>query len=207
LKVAGCKLNETRPETIRAFVAIPLPDHLRERLAALQQELKSKLSVAPVRWTRPDQIHLTLKFLGNVEISRVADLTAALRLACQDVPPPRLRTERLGFFPPLQIPRVIWVGVHDCTGTLHQLQRRVETATAPFTREKPSGDFMGHLTIGRAKNMRRPQAELLAKLADGLSGRGLGEWTAETADLMRSDLLPQGTRHACLARIALNNVE
>ncbi|HEY2953613.1 MAG TPA: RNA 2',3'-cyclic phosphodiesterase [Verrucomicrobiae bacterium] len=200
-------MENPHPDAIRAFVAIKLPDELVKRLAALQQELQSNLPATAVRWTRPEQIHLTLKFLGNVEVNRIADLSAGLRQAGQAVPSLRLRAEGLGFFPPRQLPRVVWVGVHDGAGSLNQLQRMVETVSAPFTREKPSGDFKGHLTIGRARILRRPQAELLAKLAIELSGRVFGEWTAETVELMRSDLSPQGSRHACLVSIALKQAE
>jgi 2'-5' RNA ligase len=83
----------------------------------------------------------------------------------------------------------------------------VETATESFTRQSPADVFTGHLTIGRAGNLRLGQAELLAKLANGIKDRALGEWSPESVELMRSELSPEGSRHSCLASIALNQVE
>ena len=207
MKVEDRKLMNPRPETIRAFVAILLPEELVKRLAALQEELQSKLPAAAVRWTRPEQIHLTLKFLGNVEKRRLAELTAALQQACQAVPALRLRAQGLGFFPPRQPPRVIWIGVHDGSRALHQLQHLVEEAAGTFTQQKPADVFTGHLTIGRAKNLSRGQAERLADFSEKIKDRVLGEWKAETVELMRSQLSPEGSRHSCLASISINKVE
>src|ERR1051325_8887109 len=100
-------------ETIRLFIAIPLPEEVKNEIEKTQNELRQAVPGNFVRWTKRDQFHLTLKFLGGVETSRMGELTTALRDACGHFTALRLRAERIGFFPDLRFPRVIWAWVHD----------------------------------------------------------------------------------------------
>jgi 2'-5' RNA ligase len=117
--------------------------------------------------------------------------------------PLRLRAERLGFFPDGRSPRVIWVGVHDDRDALPLLQRAVESAVASFTSEKSAERFSGHVTLGRIKGIARADAERMVGLAERMASRCFGEWTADTVELIRSELSPQGPRYTVLAAIPL----
>src|SRR5262245_16969050 len=108
------------PETIRAFIAIHLPDELLVSLRTLQARLQSGLPEELVRWAPPEQTHLTLKFLGNIATADIDPLTDALRTICQKTPPLLLYAEGIGCFPSAARPRVVWVGV---AGDLAQLKR------------------------------------------------------------------------------------
>ena len=156
-----------------------------------------------VRWTRREQFHLTLRFLGDVEAARVEALGEAIRAACRGFGALHLRAERVGFFPDLRYPRVVWVGVQDQAEQLPRLQEAVERATREFTTEAKEGQFTGHVTLARIKGIKRPEAEALGKAAAGMAERLFGQWTAYKVELMRSELLPQGARHTSLASIAL----
>src|SRR5881628_1010459 len=115
-------MDSARPERYRLFVAIRILDQIKVAMAAAQAELRHVLAERAVNWTKPEQLHLTLKFLGNVEVQRVDTLMQQLGGACNGFSPLRLGAERVGAFPDLRFPRVIWVGLKDDTGQLTQLQ-------------------------------------------------------------------------------------
>src|SRR4029077_17189165 len=119
-------LAENRPDRFRLFVAIKIPADVRSAIEGAHSCLRRELSGAAIRWTKIEQLHLTLKFLGNVDTGRVEALADALRTICLGFAPLRLRAGGVGSFPNLRRPRVLWVGVSDAQGQLERLQRAVE---------------------------------------------------------------------------------
>ena len=195
--------EENNPARQRLFIAIPLPESVKDEIEKSQTELRRGLAEDCVRWTKRGQFHLTLKFLGDVEAERVADLKNVVSKACEKCPAMQLRAERIGFFPQARSPRVVWVGVNDPVGTLPQLQNAVDTALKEYSREKPEGKFTCHVTLGRIKMIKRPQADLLTKLALDMATRRFGEWTADKVELIRSELASDGARYTTLATFPL----
>ena len=194
----------TEPQMLRLFVAISVPDDVKDQIERTQRELQHALPGNFVRWTRREQFHLTLKFLGNVTESQIKELIGTLRTACLNFAALRLRAERIGFFPDIRFPRVVWVWAHDAGDILPRLQQAVETGTKNSTREKSEGKFTGHVTLGRIQGIKRPQAEILAKLALGMTDRFFGEWLADKVELFRSELWSNGSRYTTLAAIPLS---
>jgi 2'-5' RNA ligase len=192
-------------ETWRLFIAFTLPEAVKTEVERAQTELRRAMPGPGVRWTRRDQFHLTLKFLGAVAAARLDALKDALGRGCGRFPPLRLRAGSLGFFPDHRLPRVIWVGVRDPHDELPALQSAVEAAVADFHQERSEGRFSGHVTLGRVKGISATQAEQLAKTALGLSDRSLGEWTAERVELIRSELEQGGARYTTLATFPLQS--
>jgi 2'-5' RNA ligase len=192
--------------TFRLFVALPVPAAVREELKRLQTELRQRLPDDCVRWTRPEQFHLTLRFLGEVDAGQVEALRAAVREVGDRFEPLHLRAEGVGFFPHGR-PRVIWVGVQDDRGELQLLQAAVREAVGDFTREKEEKDFTGHLTIGRSRNMKSAQARVLTELAEELASRVFGEWTADQIEIVRSELSAEGSRYKCVAAVPLTGAK
>ena len=190
----------------RLFIALPVPQWVKQEIQLVQTRLRRELPEGCASWTRPEQWHLTLKFLGNVDTARVGALTDAVRVACERFTPLRLRAERVGCFPDLRKPRVVWVGVHDDENQLAGLAKAVEDAAAGFTAEKRQGGFTGHITVARMKNFKRPEAGILAGLAREMAERVLGEWTADAVELMRSELASDGAKHTCLARLPFEKI-
>jgi 2'-5' RNA ligase len=195
---------------IRLFVAISPTEDVKDRIEKAQRQLRGALPGNIVRWTKRDQFHLTLKFLGNVAEMRVKELTDALRDACRGVEAMRLRAERVGFFPGARVPRVLWAGVHDEKDALPEVQKIVEASVEKFISEdaSPTGRqrsqekaFTGHITLGRIQRIRRSEAETLAKAADDISEPFFGEWTADHVELIRSELLSGGSRYTTLAEV------
>lgn len=193
----------TSAGVLRLFVAISLPEAMKDEIEKAQRNLREALPGNFVRWTRREQFHLTLKFLGNVEDSRVAELTTALRKACGTFSQLRLRAKRIGFFPDARYPRVLWVGVRDAHDALLPLQTAIEAAAKGFTNEQPEKAFSAHVTLGRIQRIPRAQAEALAKVTTTISKQFFGEWAANKVELIRSELSSSGSRYTTLADISL----
>ncbi len=187
----------------RLFVALTLPEAVKAEVERAQGELRRALEDARVSWTRVEQFHLTLRFLGNVEAARVEGLAQAVREVCSGFVPLRLRAEQLGCFPSPRAPRVIWAGVTDSAGDLPRLHGAVERACAGFSAEPPAERFSGHVTLGRIKSIGRTEAEALAGLLRAMAGRFFGQWTSQHIEVMRSELSPQGAHHTVLAQVPL----
>jgi RNA 2',3'-cyclic 3'-phosphodiesterase len=195
--------DDSSAEKLRLFVAIPMPEAVRNEITGVQQELRRLISHDAIRWTKPEQFHLTLRFLGDVPAERVAALQEAIKVVCAGERALCLRAQGAGFFPNAWSPRVIWAGVNDGEGRLAELQIKIEGAVQPFTQEPGTERFAGHVTLGRVKFLNRPEIEKLAAHAQAVKDRLFGEWTADEVKLIRSDLSPGGARHTLLAAIGL----
>jgi RNA 2',3'-cyclic 3'-phosphodiesterase len=196
-------VNTDENETMRLFVALTVPEAVKEAIVKAQAELRRAAPEGQVRWSRRDQLHVTLRFLGDVEPGRVGALTEALQACGHEFAPLHLRAEGLGFFPDARRPRVVWVGAQDAKDQLRELQRAVQAATAPFTAEKPEERFAGHVTLGRIKGLRRPDAEALAAAVTRAAQRQFGQWVANEIEIIRSELSPQGAQYTTLAGLGL----
>ncbi|MGD0745985.1 MAG: RNA 2',3'-cyclic phosphodiesterase [Verrucomicrobiota bacterium] len=195
--------DDSSTEKLRLFVAIPMPEAIRNEIIGVQQEFQRLVPREAVRWTKPEQFHLTLRFLGDVPVGRVADLQKAVNAVCAGEPALRLRAQGVGFFPNARLPRVLWAGVNDGEGRLADLQKRIESVVQPFTQEPGADRFAGHVTIGRVKSLKRPEIEKLAAQAQSVKDRLLGEWTANEIEIIQSRLSPAGAQHSLLTAICL----
>lgn len=193
--------NPNRP--LRLFVAIAVPDAVRDAITAAQRELQPLAPRGTVRWTRPEQFHLTLQFLGDVPASRIAELKAAVQPVCAGQPALPLSAAGVRFFPNARLPRVIWTGVNDPAGGLVGLQKQLAAALHPFAAKAGAEHYIGHLTLGRCKNARGRGTEELVKHALAMTDRRFGEWTAGEIEIVRSKLTPEGARHILLASFLL----
>jgi len=189
------------PERLRLFIALQIPEDIKDELENAQSQLRRAVPSEQVRWAKREQFHLTLKFLGSVEHQRVPALTDAVSAACQKFGALSLRAQGIGCFPDYRFPRVIWAGVADLQQQLPLMQSAVQLASQEFTNEEPEERFTGHVTLGRIKHITRPAAEALAKSAAKLVGRNFGEWIAHELHIMRSELSPKGARYSALASI------
>jgi RNA 2',3'-cyclic 3'-phosphodiesterase len=188
---------------VRTFIAIPVPEGVITGLVALQAELRRVVRAAELRWLKPEQMHLTLKFLGEVDPARKEELLAATGRACQGFAPFTLDAAQAGCFPHEQRPRVLWVGLGADLGMLQRLQESVEAATALFAEKQETRAFSPHLTLARIKSISPAEARALAARLRELESRRLGCWRVDCVRVMRSELESTGSRHSCLAEIAL----
>ncbi|HVF42197.1 MAG TPA: RNA 2',3'-cyclic phosphodiesterase, partial [Pyrinomonadaceae bacterium] len=139
---------------LRVFCAVELPDGLRSRVAERARRLRAEFLDARASWEKPEKLHLTLKFLGDVEPARVEALSGAAARAAAGVEPFELIIDAPGAFPPRGQPRVLWLGVVDASERLGLMRSALETecAAAGFPRE--SRAFKPHLTLARVRSPR-----------------------------------------------------
>jgi len=174
---------------MRTFLAIDLPDEVEAAIARLQQPLRE---LPGIKLSRPEQCHLTLKFLGEIDESRADELRVALREVRHATF--ELRLTRLGVFPDTRRPRVIWLGVSESV-ELQALARSVDQATNVIALDKP---FVAHLTLARIKESRAPLAsDVLAAAAPPCA------FTVRDFVLFRSLLGREGALHEVIERFPL----
>ena len=183
-----------REEAWRCFVAVRLADPARSAVAEYLDRVRA--AVDGVAWTRSDQLHLTLKFLGDVPASRVPEIAARLGDALQALPACTLEVAGIGAFPNLARPQVLWVGVRALG--LARLSDVVETSCAAEGFPRETRPFRPHVTLGRIRTRARRIAPDLALLVrDG--DRTFGASPVGGVTLFRSQLGAGGARHAVLA--------
>lgn len=191
------------PECWRLFIAFDPPPGVKARMAASQTRLKRELARSRISWVRPEQFHLTLRFLGEIEASLAAEVAAAMERLCREQAPLRLRVAGIGCFPDPRRPRVIWIGVTDTESQLPDFQSRLEAGTTRFSPGKAGGRFTGHLTIARIRRLDHHEAVGFAECIEQSAAEILGEWLATELLLMRSQFFAGGVRHSILAAIRL----
>ena len=186
---------------MRAFVAIELSDDAKRALTDLIQSLRNR-RMDGLRLVRPEGIHLTLKFLGNIESSNVPRIAEALAAASARHAPFRLTLTAPGFFPNADRARVLWIGVGGDMHPLIDLQRDVDQTLAALGFAAEKRPFNPHLTIARMRdNAARSDRR---RAADALSAYPLPPGIAVNANavsLMQSDLRPGGAVYTRIAGI------
>jgi 2'-5' RNA ligase len=201
--IFACKARVDDAVSLRLFVSIPVPPTLKQLLQQVQRELQEVVPQKSVTWTRTENMHLTLRFLGNVNSDCVGELKEQLRAAVEGFGAVRLVCERLGCFPDLRFPRVVWAWVHDAQDRLPQLVQRVNEATAAFAGQAADPRFVGHITLARPRWLDRPKAKALTAIVEKAVAREFGSWPADELELIRSELPASGSHYTSLARFRL----
>jgi 2'-5' RNA ligase len=190
-------------EQLRCFIAIELPEEIKAGLSRLQAKLKAG-SQCPVKWVNPYSIHLTLKFLGNVNVDMTSRITEAMAEAAQEASPLQLEIKGLGVFPNPRRVQVIWVGVSGDLDKLLQLQKRLETNLARLGFAPEARAFTPHLTLARVREQASAdERQKLGELVAGTrfeAGYGL---PVEAISLMRSQLTRAGAIYSQLSSVKL----
>lgn len=188
---------------VRAFVALEPGPQARETVRALQARLQAAAPADTVRWSRPEQSHLTLRFLGEVAAGQIPALIQALEEAVRRHAAFRLELAQLGAFPTLAAPRVLWVGLAGALQALNALVGSVAAASDPFTTHREDREFHPHLTLGRV-NRRDPHLlQSLARLLAAAPAPPPCPWTVASVMLYRSELFPAGPVYHVLATVPL----
>jgi 2'-5' RNA ligase len=184
---------------IRAFLAIEMPDTLRPSLALVQGELQR--SQADVRWVPVHNIHLTLKFFGNVPDDEIAPLALAARQVTRTEEPFQLKATILGAFPSPRAPRVVWLGLGGDVVPLNRLYQRLEKAFAPLGYAPEGRAFHPHLTLGRVKSP--SNRDKLARLLEKLPPVDWPPFAVKELILFQSVLSAHGSKYTPLKVIPL----
>jgi 2'-5' RNA ligase len=177
--------------TERLFLALPLPEPIRASLAGLAQPLPG------VSWTRPAQLHVTLRFLGDVPVAQIDPLVA--RLSTVSVASFVLPLEGLGTFPPKSPPRVAWLGVGSGHPRLFQLRQRIDDALLASGMTLDLRHFHPHVTLARCTE----QATALPSWLHTHRDFAAPPFRVEAFDLYASELRPTGAVHTLKQRFPL----
>ena len=190
-------------ELLRLFIAINLPEDLLDTLTVTQRQLQRKLTAYPLRWSRPEGIHLTLKFLGDTDPDRIPDISEALQRIAAKHAPFELPVGGLGMFPNTRRPSVLWVGVNDEDHRLRHLAADVDKAMAKLGWQREKRPFSGHLTLARVKKQAgNRDRRALGEAVTALSGYDkLGVLPVQRIHLMRSQLRPDGAIYTAISII------
>lgn len=185
---------------IRTFICFELPESVKAALSQAQDHLRPLGH--GVSWARIDGVHLTLKFLGDVEESRIDAVAAALEQAGAGCQPLKLSLAGIGAFPNVKRPRVYWVGVSEPSGRLLKLQADIEASLAELDFPKEKCPYSPHLTLGRVKLLAHP--EKIAQAIETYNPVPLS-FSADEIVVMKSGLKPSGAVYTPLRRIALRS--
>jgi 2'-5' RNA ligase len=177
---------------LRAFIAVELPLDIRKTVCAATSKLQNEVG-GLVRWVPMENMHLTLKFLGDVSPSNMDLLSSMLRSETDLFHCFELRLIGLGSFPSLKRPRVIYIGI-QAPAVLESLQRGIESATHRLGYESEERGFSPHLTIGRVKqNATGTEQQMIRRALEGTKIDSLGVARVDSVELFKSDLRPTGS--------------
>jgi RNA 2',3'-cyclic 3'-phosphodiesterase len=183
---------------IRAFIAIELSPEIYARLDEVENQLQKQLDAGVIRWVPPQNIHLTLKFLGDVSLANLEVLKKILESEVGKHTPFEISVGELGAFPSIRRPRVIWVGV-QAPPDLGLLQHGIETEMAGLGYAPEDRDFSPHLTLGRvSRNASSPELKNVGDALVTSKVSYLGATRVSDVNLFRSDLKPGGAVYSKL---------
>ena len=185
-------------ETFRAFIAIDLPESVKSFLSDVQEALKSY--GFRVKWVRPQNIHLTLKFLGNTETAHTDKIGEAMALAARNFPILPLKAKGIGVFPNARRPRVIWAGLNGQLETLANLQQTLDAHLAELGFARDTRAFKSHLTLGRVKG--KIASDRMKAAIDKLQEFESESFEARQIILFKSELRPTGAVYTRVQAIA-----
>jgi 2'-5' RNA ligase len=190
-------------EQVRCFIAIELPDGVKRGLRELQAQLKAG-SQAPAKWVDPNNIHLTLKFLGNVAVDRMGEITTAMTQAVQGTSSLSLEIRELGVFPNPRRVQIVWVGVSGETEKLARIQQRIESKLERLGFPPEGRRFTPHLTLARLRDRATPdQRAKLGQLIAETEFDAAPSFKVDSVNLMKSQLTPEGPIYTRLSVAAL----
>ena len=189
-------------ETVRTFIAVELPQEIHDALRQLQDVLGG--SMPDVRWTKASNIHLTLKFLGDVQVSRLDAISESLKDVAGQFPHFNVRLAGIGAFPNSRKPRIVWAGIDQGADELVQMAQKIEASMKRLGFPREKRPFRPHLTIGRVRNLKHPvvMTEALERADVGK----LGEFTVQQASFIKSQLDPAGSIYTTLAEASLRDI-
>ena len=177
---------------LRALIAVEMPLHIREAVSTAAAPLQEGIGPA-VRWVPMENLHLTLKFLGDVSPANVEMLCQMLHAEADLFHCFDLRLNGLGAFPSLKRPRVIYIGI-QAPATLEALQRGIDSSSRRLGYESEERGFSPHLTIGRVKqNVTSVEQQAIRRALEGTRIDSLGSARVDSVHLYKSDLKPTGS--------------
>jgi RNA 2',3'-cyclic 3'-phosphodiesterase len=191
--------------SLRTFIAVDIPSPIQNIIQQKTDSLRKTLGTSLVRWVNADNIHLTLKFLGDISPAQVDRLTQMLHTAADQVNAFDLQISGCGSFPNFKRPRVLFIGI-QAPAELEALYRGVESACARLEYESETRGFFPHLTIGRVREgLSAADLQKIRQTVEGSKVDSLGTARVDSVHLYKSDLKPTGSVYTKLFSAPLNS--
>jgi len=187
-----------KDRTIRAFIAIELPANITDALKNIQDSLKDEMN--KVAWVKPENIHLTIRFLGDIETCKIDSIAGLLEGAAVKTHSFDISVKGVGGFPTIDNPRVVWVGIEDNKNVL-PLYNNLEEGLESLGLKKEERSFKPHLTLGRVKFL--SDKKLFKKRIEKYNNINLGQFAAEGICLFQSTLTPNSAVYVKLKEYKL----
>lgn len=184
---------------MRTFIAIELSEEIKKSVGELMERLKT--TNARVKWVEPKNLHITLKFLGEVPEREIENLTLLTTDALKGKSSFRSKFEGTGTFPEGKNPRVVWIGTTEGAEEQKDLALSVERSLCTAGYRKEEREFKAHITIGRVKEKKNLDA--LLKVLDEVKDQKFGDIIVDHINIMKSTLNPKGPIYEVLKRIPL----
>jgi 2'-5' RNA ligase len=188
-------------ESIRTFIALELQDNIKDKIKEFQETIKSS-NIIKGSWVAKDNLHLTLKFLGDTKLKYVEGIKQNIKDCLKDKTPIRCYLNRIGCFPNEKSARVIWAGLDDENGQILDLAKRLENSLFEFGFKKEKRDFKNHVTICRPRQILDPNQLSLLIEEINKNIKPL-EFTINKITFFESQLTPQGSIYTPLSSFSL----
>lgn len=190
-------------EQIRSFIAIELPPEVKRSLTRFQNSLKAA-DEKNVKWVEPENMHLTLQFLGNIGADTVDGIIAAIEQASAGTSHFQIEIGGFGAFPNMRRVQTIWVGIEGETGKLARLQKDIGASLTPLGFKPEARPFTPHLTLGRVRDFIRPEDRTrLGQMLEKTSFNARYKVDVASVNLMKSQLTRHGPIYTRLAEVKL----
>lgn len=170
---------------MRAFIAIKIPDPIKEEISKFQKGLRD---IQDIKWVAPENIHLTLKFLGEIKEEQIENIGKVIKTSIQDTKPFNISFGALGGFPNLSRPRVLWIGIKEGKEKLARFMDKLDKEISKLGFEQEARESIPHLTIGRVKKNWHSRPVLLNQQ----QSFDYPPFTVDKVYLIKSELTPGG---------------
>jgi 2'-5' RNA ligase len=189
---------------IRSFIAIDLPPEIRLAIVRVSTCLKTNLASQPLRWVDPDNIHLTLRFLGEISQAQLCNLVVVIRPLFRKFPYVNVTVSGLGAFPNTHKARVLWIGLEaspDLSQIINEMDVEINKMGIPWNEDK----FSPHLTIGRvSRNATSADYNKIESVVSSTKVGIIGKYQVQSVNIYKSDLTPAGSVYTCFSSIPLH---
>lgn len=183
---------------IRIFIAVNIPESIRNEVFNLQKILRD--NNGDIKWVRPESMHITLKFLGNVQEDRIDDIGICIKDAVKQVSPFNVLIKGTGAFPNDRRPRVLWVGIKNEEKILSVLAERIDRSLGKLDFKMEGRKFSAHLTLGRVRSLKNINKIIRIMHTEGFNSSA---FTVHEVIIVKSELKPDGAVYTILKRIKL----
>lgn len=187
---------------VRCFISIELDEYIKRKISELIDFLRKY--EADIKWVEPENLHLTLKFLGNTQLEKIQIIKEVLTNISKKIFPFYIKIQGIGFFPNKKYPRVLWVGLENKEKII-DIQKKIEADMSKIGYKKEEREFDPHITIGRTRSFTK--ISNLLECLDDYKKYDFGTLFVDRINIMKSDLTSKGPIYTKLTDVIFNNME